>query len=264
MNDHQLINDTTIENYAKDNEESALQYQFTVESASENPISITDNSNTTVDKILTMIEKIPSLDFNEITDECTEILQIIKNYDVPLDIAKRLAVRIITNIFEVATNYNAIFESIIKYEYSNIYINLSQDNSIEAIEKTIINILDKIKLDYRLHSENKKNKDFINAVTDIINNNFNNSSMSLTYISEHIGMDESHISKTFHKRTGMTYLQYLTHVRMEHAKSMIKSGIHDPELISSQCGYENISSFLRAFKKHTGHTLGSFKKKNNI
>jgi len=84
--------------------------------------------------------------------------------------------------------------------------------------------------------------------------------MSLTYISEKIGMDESHISKTFHKQTGMSYLQYLTRIRMENAKKLITEGESNSKVIAAKCGYENLSSFLRAFKRYTGSTLGSFKK----
>ena len=262
LNSTQEINGTEIETYARDTEESSLQYEFIVNSSSEIPISTPGESNSPTETILTKIENILSLDFENIHQECVEILDIIRKSEIATDIAKRFAIRIITNIFEVAKSYSIIFENIIKYEYSNIYINLSQDNSIDAIEKTIISILDKIKLDYRLYSENKKRKDFIDSVTAIINSDFGNPSLSLTYLAEKIGMDEAHISKTFHKRTGMTYLQYLTRVRMEHAKKLISGGESDSERIARECGYENVSSFLRAFKKHTGNTLGTFKKQN--
>jgi len=260
LNDCQKINNIRIEDYARDTEESALQYDFIVNSSLEIPMNIPVSDDTLVNNILLKIENITSMDFDSIYDECKKIIEMLRSNNITIDAAKRFAIRIITNIFEVAKNYSVIFEKSIKYEYSNIYIHLSQNNSIDTIEKTIISTLDKIMLDYRLYLDNNKNKNFIDTITEIIEQNYNNPSMSLTYISEKIGMDESHISKTFHKQTGMSYLQYLTRIRMENAKKLITEGESNSKVIAAKCGYENLSSFLRAFKRYTGSTLGSFKK----
>lgn len=259
INDSQIINGIEIESFARESEESALQYDFIVNSSSEIPISASNKTDDSINSILTKIEGILSLDIDSISNECPKIFNTIKHYEIPLDIAKRFAIRILTNTFDVAKNQSIIFEKTVQNEYSNIYITLSQLNSLEGVEKMITNIIDKIKLEYRLYSENEKRKDFIDSVTHIIDTSFSNSSLSLAYISEQIGLDVAHISKTFHNRTGMTYLQYLTRIRMEHAKKLILEDKLDASSIATQCGYENSSSFLRAFKKYTGNTFGSFK-----
>lgn len=264
MQNSQKINGIKLEDYARDTEESALQYEFIVNSSSKIPISVSKDSNLPIDNILSRIENIVSLDFDSIHAECKEILDILRSNNISLDMAKRFSIRILTNIFEMAKSYSIIFDKIIKYEYSNIYISLSQDNSIDAIEKTIMNILDKIQLDYQLYSENEKRKKFVDSITELINMNFSDTNLSLTYISDKLGLSESYIGKNFKKRTGMNYLQYLTQVRMEHAKKMISSGETNYTTLAADCGYENVTSFLRAFKKYTGTTVSAYIKKNKI
>jgi len=46
-------------------------------------------------------------------------------------------------------------------------------------------------------------------------------------------------------------------VRIEKAKELLKSGMSVEKVIEN-CGYFNVSSFKRAFKKHTNMTISSF------
>lgn len=261
--DAQEINGVKLERYAHDTEESALQYEFLLNSSSEIPISTSEDGTSPVDHILSNIELLSSTPFGEMQAKCDEILEFVEGKNISIDMAKRFAIRMITNIFEVAQNYSLIFENAIKYEYSNIYINLSQNNSIHAIKKTISNTINKLQIDYQLFSENQKKKEFIETVTSIILENYSDPNLSLTFLAEKTGLSEAYISKAFHKRTGISYLQYLTRIRMEHAKELLDNGETGSLEIAKKIGYENVSSFLRSFKKYTGTTVSAYIKNLN-
>lgn len=261
MNNCQMINGILLEDFARNTEEAALQYDFITSSSSKIPINILKNNKNPIDDILEKIERLTSLDFKNLQSECKNIMTLIAKNNISLDMTKRLAIRILTNIFDISKGYSLIFENSLKYEYSNIYINLSQDNSIKSVENTILSVLNKVQLDYQMFSENKKRKDFINSITNIIEKNYQNPTLSLAYIAEKLQMTESHISKTFHKNTGMTYIQYLTRIRMEKAKELMNNGEKNIHNLSEKCGYEYTTSFLRAFKKYTGSTVGTYLKK---
>ena len=263
MNNYQMINGILLEDFARNTEEAALQYDFIISSSSEIPINISKYNKTPIDDILEKIERLTSLDFKNLQSECKNILTLIAKNNISLDMTKRLAIRILTNIFEVSKGYSLIFENILKYEYSNIYINLSQDNSIKSVENTILSVLDKLQLDYQMFSENEKRKNLINSITNIIEKNYQNPTLSLAYIAEKLQMTESHISKTFHKSTGMTYIQYLTRIRMEKAKELMNNGERNIHILSEKCGYEYTTSFLRTFKKYTGFTISTYLKNSN-
>ena len=47
---------------------------------------------------------------------------------------------------------------------------------------------------------------------------------------------------------------------MNHAKELLSQGNMKTEDIAANVGYESFHSFLRAFKKHTGHTASEYLK----
>lgn len=72
------------------------------------------------------------------------------------------------------------------------------------------------------------------------------------------GYSPAHFSKLFKRLTGMTFSDYLNHVKTEHAVSLLQQR---PELtvteVSARCGFTTIRNFNRVFKSITGYTPGS-------
>ena len=66
----------------------------------------------------------------------------------------------------------------------------------------------------------------------------------------------------FKKKTGYTLLEYITFVRLAHAKEMLLSGNNVYET-AIQCGFVNAANFTRVFKKQTGLTPKEYQKGNN-
>ena len=63
----------------------------------------------------------------------------------------------------------------------------------------------------------------------------------------------------FHAKTGLRFVDFVSYVRVEHAKQLIEQ--HDMPIsrIAAAVGYHNRRSFQRAFKKWTGITPTEFK-----
>lgn len=77
---------------------------------------------------------------------------------------------------------------------------------------------------------------------------------SLEAVSEMLHMNLYYVSRIFKKKTDMNFSDYLTQVRMEKAKIMLKES---ENLISELCdhvGYTDPRSFSKAFKRHFGIT----------
>ena len=76
-------------------------------------------------------------------------------------------------------------------------------------------------------------------------------------IAEMLNMNMSFISREFKNKTNISYIEYLTSKRMEAAKQMLTDGIPINDVIE-KCGNHDVSSFKRAFKKHTGMTMSAW------
>lgn len=93
----------------------------------------------------------------------------------------------------------------------------------------------------------------ITQVTDYINSHFNEE-LSLSTASELFNMSQSYLSSRFHRETGMTFSEYLTEKRIEHAKPLLKNTEMTISMIAEDCGIEDNNYFSRIFKKKEGMT----------
>ncbi|WP_018752017.1 response regulator [Paenibacillus sanguinis] len=83
--------------------------------------------------------------------------------------------------------------------------------------------------------------------------------ITLEKISGLIYMNSSYFSTFFKKHTGENYKQYLTEVRMKHARRLL---LHSELMIyevAEQVGYGNARLFSEMFRKHVGQTPQEFR-----
>jgi len=69
----------------------------------------------------------------------------------------------------------------------------------------------------------------------------------------------NYISHIFKASTGMSFPEYLTNIRMEKAKELLISTQEQISDISAQCGYSNVSTFIRSFKNLFGISPGKYR-----
>lgn len=66
------------------------------------------------------------------------------------------------------------------------------------------------------------------------------------------GYNPSYLSQIFKKKLGISFVDYLNHVRIGHAKEMLADGKLTIAEISADCGYPDTNYFYRIFRKETG------------
>lgn len=76
--------------------------------------------------------------------------------------------------------------------------------------------------------------------------------ISLKEFSEQFHLSEKYISRYFKEHFHITLSQYITHLRLEHAKQLLQDTDIPVTEIAMQSGYQNVSYFIRSFKKTYG------------
>lgn len=66
-------------------------------------------------------------------------------------------------------------------------------------------------------------------------------------------MSSSYFSTYFRKVTNISFSEYVTRLRISHARKLLKSTDLSVTDIAIECGFNNISNFYRLYKRHTGH-----------
>lgn len=99
----------------------------------------------------------------------------------------------------------------------------------------------------------------LKSALSFIQNNFQ-SELSVQQAAALSNLSESHFMKTFKKLTGMSLIQYVNSVRLEHAERLLQSTDKTISETCAECGFHSVSYFIRAFKKKYGRTPGELRK----
>lgn len=99
----------------------------------------------------------------------------------------------------------------------------------------------------------------IRKAIDFIQCNFNKKIL-LDDIAAAAGMNTKYFCSYFKKHTRTTPITYLTMLRIRHAKLLLRERNLSVLEIALNCGFDNVSFFIRQFKIATGQTPGQYRK----
>jgi len=86
--------------------------------------------------------------------------------------------------------------------------------------------------------------------------------LSLQEICSHVLMSTSSFSQAFKQYTELTYVEYLTHVRIDKAKEWLRLTEYKFYQIAEKVGYTDPNYFSSSFKKHTGITPKQYREQH--
>ena len=87
-----------------------------------------------------------------------------------------------------------------------------------------------------------------------------NSFISIADIADVAGFSESHFMRYFKETMGTAFVDYLKDYRLTMAARLLQSSDSSVLSISGEVGFESLSYFNRAFKKHYGMTPLQYRK----
>jgi AraC-like DNA-binding protein len=91
-----------------------------------------------------------------------------------------------------------------------------------------------------------------------MNKNFDKT-ITLADVSRLANMSDVSFSRFFRQRTGNTFINSLTEIRLGHASRLLIESTHSIAEVAYHCGFNNISNFNRIFKKKKGCTPREFR-----
>lgn len=110
-------------------------------------------------------------------------------------------------------------------------------------------------------SKNKKshNERLKRDIVDYIQEHYLDNSMSLIEVADHMGINSSYLSTFVKENMGDTFLNYVTNLRMDKAKSLLLTTDLSLQEIAEYIGYANSGAFIRVFKKKFEQTPGAYR-----
>ena len=89
-------------------------------------------------------------------------------------------------------------------------------------------------------------------------------SMTISSLADKAGFGQRTFARRFKKATGDTPLEYLQHIRIGKARTLLETTDESVDNITYETGYEDVSSFRRLFRKITGLSPTAYRKKFSL
>jgi two-component system response regulator YesN len=136
-------------------------------------------------------------------------------------------------------------------ELNSIETILSNVKSIEQLREQAYKIIS-IGLDYRDGRPDGQHAHLIRQTKEYIEHHYADSELSLNDVAAQANLSASHFSAVFSQETCQTFKEYLTEIRIQKAKELLRMTTLRSADIAYQVGYSDPHYFSSVFKKNTG------------
>ena len=112
----------------------------------------------------------------------------------------------------------------------------------------------------RDQNSGNKNRSILKTAVDFIDSHYMDEEISLNTVANVANVSSNHFSALFSQNMGQTFIEYLTTLRMNKAKELLRcTGMRSSE-IAGEIGYKDAHYFSYLFKKTQGMTPSDYRK----
>ena len=115
-------------------------------------------------------------------------------------------------------------------------------------------------IEIRDENSGNKNRDILENSIEYIKTHYMDENMSLNAVAQVANISANHFSALFSQNIGQTFIEYLTGIRMEHAKELLRCTGKRASEIALEVGYKDSHYFSYLFKKTQGMTPSDYRK----
>lgn len=105
-------------------------------------------------------------------------------------------------------------------------------------------------------------KNFLEKVTEIIEDNISNEKFGVSELADKVGMSRSNLLRKIQKTTKLSVSLFIRQVRLKHAMEILKQGTLNVSEIAYKVGFSSTSYFIKCFREHYGYPPGEVGKRN--
>lgn len=156
---------------------------------------------------------------------------------------------LISALYRFAANHEItaeVFPENIKVLYAQLL-----DMDAGALQKWLVDI----SLFFReelLDARNRSTKSYVSKAKDYVQNHYKDEELSLDGVCQVLGVSNSYFSTVFKKKTGKSFIGYLTDYRLEQASRLLIETNDKSYIIARQVGYTDPNYFSYVFKRRFG------------
>lgn len=173
-----------------------------------------------------------------------------------LDVLKARVLELVVMLSRAAVEGGAQLDKMLGLNYE-LVTGILRLSTFEELCMAIKNTLDTM-LDNVYVTRNVKNAETLGQVLRYIRENFAQP-ITLDEVARSVYLSPFYFSHLFMDELGITFMEYLTRVRMEEAKKLLCDKSLSMQAIAESVGYDDASYFSKVFKKNVGVTPNKYR-----
>lgn len=185
------------------------------------------------------------------------IIKKIKDARLQLTQCQIILMEIQTSLIKLARYYNLDVEELFSMK-DRCYVQFTDFSSLSEMSSWLYRICTKISSIIRLQRINSTRLIAMQA-KEYIDEHYGDSDMSVETLCKILHLSPAYFSTLFKREIGMSFINYLTSVRMEKAAFLLTSTDDKTYLISQRTGYADPNYFSYVFKKYYGISPSKFR-----
>lgn len=199
--------------------------------------------------------------FPEIKNDIVDIITQIKSSKLELDAINTIIYNVVLLSCKTINELGYdIFE--IMGEDFNLHFDVKEINNLVQLEEWLLSFFYKVN-EYINQKRSNRNQKLLSKVKDYVDGNYSEN-ITLTSISKDFGISSGYLSVLFNDYIGQNFIDYLTNLRIQSAKNLLKSTDLKIYEIADRVGYRDAYYFSTAFKKIVGINPTDYREKLNM
>lgn len=205
-----------------------------------------------------LVDRLKYAGQNDISAIIEESMALIRNNPGQFKVfASYLLVDLIIAVSKLVEKLGGNIKELYPEILQRTYVDIAVSDE-EKFTKTLEEVLH-FALNFRDSKMTGKYGDVILKAKRFIEENYADQNTTLTTVAEAVALSPNHFSTIFSQECKTTFIEYLTNVRLEHAKRLMRETDMKGYDIAYDCGFSDPHYFSYIFKKNTGLSPREYK-----
>lgn len=178
------------------------------------------------------------------------IIDSVKHTKLSLQEYRAFVIELLLEIYKLCGVYQLNMNEIFGDNF-DVYVDVFKFSSLTSFQQWLTRVCKDIRKIIRYERKDSA-KMIVEESKIYISQNFNNCELSIEKICEQMGISAAYFSTIFKRETGVSFVSYLTQVRMEKAVELLNITDEKTYIIADRIGYQEPNYFSYVFKKFYG------------